>query len=198
MNHFSYPLTIIQINTFEEDQNIFFPIKIPDPKLPSQISHIFSHRVPSPGSLLVPNAKDNSRPGDLTITFSKLLISCMRLHVYQVINYAELVFHMSKMSSAVDCRGSKLIIPDYYWPWDFFLYELSLSWTATDTGMYILFFQYFVCSDYSNVLEVWISFWSCWINAFTAGKLAFSLSLVESFTGYKCSRSMVPCLNILI
>ena len=125
MNHFSSPLTIVQIHTFEEDQNIFFQIKIPDPKLPSQISHIFSHRVPSPGSLLLPNAKDNFRPGDLTITFSELLISCMRLHVYQVINYAELVFHMSKMSSVVDCRGSKLITPDYYWPRVFFCMSLA-------------------------------------------------------------------------
>ena len=33
----SYPLIIVQIHTFEEDQNIFFPIKIPDPKLPSLI-----------------------------------------------------------------------------------------------------------------------------------------------------------------
>ena len=33
----------------------------------------------TPLSLLVLNAEDNSPPGDLTIFFSKLLISCMRL-----------------------------------------------------------------------------------------------------------------------
>ena len=35
MNHFSYPLTFVQINIFEEPQNIF-STKIPDPKLSSQ------------------------------------------------------------------------------------------------------------------------------------------------------------------
>ena len=37
MNHFSYPLTIVQINIFEEPgPKISFPTKIPDPKLSSQ------------------------------------------------------------------------------------------------------------------------------------------------------------------
>ena len=35
MNHFSYPLTFVRINIFEEPQNIF-STKIPDPKLSSQ------------------------------------------------------------------------------------------------------------------------------------------------------------------
>ena len=35
MNHFSYPLTFVQINIFEEPQNIF-STKIPNPKLSSQ------------------------------------------------------------------------------------------------------------------------------------------------------------------
>ena len=35
MNHFSYPLTIVQIYIFEEPQNVF-PNQIPDPKLSSQ------------------------------------------------------------------------------------------------------------------------------------------------------------------
>ena len=101
--------------------------------------------MPSPGSLLVPNAQDNSRPGDLTITFSKLLISCMTLYVYQVINYAELVFHMSKMSSAVDCRGSKFITPGYYWPCFFFFWmrlafhELRQTLLCTSYFFSILF-----------------------------------------------------------
>ena len=58
-------------------------------------------------SLLVPNAEDNSPSGGLTILFLKLLISCMRL--CQGPSYAELVFYMFKVSSVVDCRGSKLI-----------------------------------------------------------------------------------------
>ena len=36
-------------------------------------------------------------------------------------SYAELVSHMSKMSSTADCRGSKLITSDYYWLWGFFM-----------------------------------------------------------------------------
>ena len=46
MNHFSYPVTVVQINMFEEPQNIFFSIKIQDPKPSSQPSSIFNHRVP--------------------------------------------------------------------------------------------------------------------------------------------------------
>ena len=34
-------------------------------------------------------------------------------------SYAELVFYVFSMSSAVDCRGSKLITPDYWWLWVF-------------------------------------------------------------------------------
>ena len=45
MNHFSYPLTFVQINIFEEPQNIF-STKIPDPKLSSQPPRIFNYRVP--------------------------------------------------------------------------------------------------------------------------------------------------------
>ena len=116
MNHFSYPLTIVQINIVEEPQNIFFPIVIPDPILSSQPSRIFNPRVPPPPSLLVSNTEDNSLPGDLTIIFSKSLISCMRLHVYPV---TQNWFPMSKMSNDADCRGSKLITPDYYWLWFF-------------------------------------------------------------------------------
>ena len=68
-------------------------------------------------------------------------------------SYAELVFHMFKMSSAVDCRGSKLITPDYYyWLWAF-LYGLRLS-AAPDTGMHILLLQYFVYSKYFDVFKV--------------------------------------------
>ena len=36
MNHFSYHLTIVQINIFEEPQSIFSQPKFPDPKLSSQ------------------------------------------------------------------------------------------------------------------------------------------------------------------
>ena len=52
MNHFSYPLTIVQINIFEEPQNIFPNQKIPDPKLSSQPPRIFNYRVPPPGDLV--------------------------------------------------------------------------------------------------------------------------------------------------
>ena len=48
MNHFSYPLTTVQINIVEEPQNIFFPIVIPDPILSSQPSRILNPRVPPP------------------------------------------------------------------------------------------------------------------------------------------------------
>ena len=56
MNHFSYPLTIVQINIFGRTPKYLFPTKIPDPKLSSQPPPpppppppIFSHRVP-PGA----------------------------------------------------------------------------------------------------------------------------------------------------
>ena len=45
MNHFSYPLTFVQINIFEEPQNIF-STKIPDPKLSSQPPVFFTIECP--------------------------------------------------------------------------------------------------------------------------------------------------------
>ena len=45
MNHFSYPLTFVQINIFEEPQNIF-STKIPDPKLSSQPPVFFTVECP--------------------------------------------------------------------------------------------------------------------------------------------------------
>ena len=63
----------------------------------------------APLSLLVLNAEDNSPLGDLTIFFLKVI---NQLHE-SMSSYAELVFYMFSMSSAVDCRGSKLINPDY-------------------------------------------------------------------------------------
>ena len=45
MNHFSYPLTFIQINIFEEPQNIF-STQIPDPKLSSQPPIFFTIECP--------------------------------------------------------------------------------------------------------------------------------------------------------
>ena len=51
-------------------------------------------------------------------------------------NYAELVFYMFKMSSAVDCRGSKLITPDYYWLW------------AVCMGLGFQLLQTLVCTSY--------------------------------------------------
>ena len=63
-------------------------------------------------------------------------------------SYAELVFHMFKMSSAIDCRGGKLITRLLLALG--FLYGLSLP-TAPDIGgpTYILLLQYFVYSKYS-------------------------------------------------
>ena len=58
----------------------------------------------TPLSLLVQNAEDNS-------LFFFLKVS-NQLHETMP-SYAELVFYMFSMSSAVDCRGSKLITPDY-------------------------------------------------------------------------------------
>ena len=51
----------------------------------------------------MPSAEDNLLPGDFI--FSKLLNQLRET----MPNYAELVFHMFKMSSTVDYRGSKLI-----------------------------------------------------------------------------------------
>ena len=50
MNHFSCLLTIVQINIFEEPQNIFFSTKIPDPKLSSQSPVYLTIECPPPGS----------------------------------------------------------------------------------------------------------------------------------------------------
>ena len=60
----------------------------------------------TPPFLLVLTAGDNSPLGDLTILFSNQLHETMP-------SYAELVFYMFSMSSAVDCTGRKLIAPDY-------------------------------------------------------------------------------------
>ena len=56
--------------------------------------------------------------------------------------YAELVFHMFKMSSAVDCRGSKLITPDYYQLWVFCMglaFQLLQTLACTSCYFSILF-----------------------------------------------------------
>ena len=52
MNHFSYPLTIVQINIFVEPQNIF-PNQTPKPQTiePAPPPRIFNYRVP-PGLFL--------------------------------------------------------------------------------------------------------------------------------------------------
>ena len=63
----------------------------------------------TPLSLLVLNAEDNSPLGDLTTFFLKVI---NQLHETMP-SYAELVFFMFSMSSAVDCRCSKLIMLDY-------------------------------------------------------------------------------------
>ena len=65
--------------------------------------------VKTPLSLLVLNAEDNSLPGDLTIFFLKVI---NQLHETMP-SYVELVFYVFSVSSTVDCRGSKLITPDY-------------------------------------------------------------------------------------
>ena len=148
MNHFSYRLTLVQINIVEDPQNIFFPILIPDPILSSQPSHILT-----PRSLLVANAEDNSLPGDLTIIFSNSLISCMRLHVYPVMqNWFPTCLKCQMLLTA---GVVSWLPPTTIGSGFFFLYELSLPW------LYILLLQYFVCSNYFNVFEVWISIWSC-------------------------------------
>ena len=49
MNHFSYPLIIVQINIFEEPQNIF-PNQNPRPQtIEPAPPRIFNYRVPPPG-----------------------------------------------------------------------------------------------------------------------------------------------------
>ena len=49
MNNFSYPLTIVQINIFEEPQNIF-PNQNPRPQtIQPAPPHIFNYRVPPLG-----------------------------------------------------------------------------------------------------------------------------------------------------
>ena len=45
MKHFSYPLTIVQINIFEEPQNIF-PNQNPRPQTIEPALRIFNNRVP--------------------------------------------------------------------------------------------------------------------------------------------------------
>ena len=61
-------------------------------------------------SLLVPNAEDNSPPGDLTIIFSKLLFSCMR--PCQVMkNWLSMCLKCQVLFTA---EVGKLITPDCY------------------------------------------------------------------------------------
>ena len=48
MNHFSRPLTIVQINIFEEPQNIF-PNQNPRPQTIEPAPRIFTFKVPPPG-----------------------------------------------------------------------------------------------------------------------------------------------------
>ena len=53
MNHFSYPLTIVQINIFEEPQDIFSQLKSQTPRYrasppPPPPHSIFNNRVPTP------------------------------------------------------------------------------------------------------------------------------------------------------
>ena len=61
----------------------------------------------TPLSVLVLNTEDNPPPSDYF--FLKVI---NQLHE-TMRSYAELVFYVFSMSSAVDCRGSKLITPDY-------------------------------------------------------------------------------------
>ena len=102
--------------------------------------------------LLVPNPKDKSPPGELTITFLKLSISCMRL-CQAMQNW---IFHMFKMSSAVDCRGSKLITPDYYWLWVFFCMGLGFQLVQTLVCTSCCFSILFIVNTF-NVFEVSLS-----------------------------------------
>ena len=51
MKHFSYPLTIVQINTFEEPQNIF-PNQNPRPQTIEPAPRILNYRVPPRVDLL--------------------------------------------------------------------------------------------------------------------------------------------------
>ena len=70
--------------------------------------------------------------------------------------------------------------------------------------MYNLLLKYFVYSEYFQRLQSWFQFAikqsfseADSIDSFTARKLAISLTLIMLFAGYKCSKSMVPCLNII-
>ena len=49
MNHFSYPLTIVQINIFKEPQNIFAN-QNPRPQTIESAPRIFNYRVSPPGN----------------------------------------------------------------------------------------------------------------------------------------------------
>ena len=60
-------------------------------------------------------------------------------------SYAELVFYVFSMSTAVDCRGSKLITLTI--SGSGFLYGFGLP-TAPDIGMYNLLLKYLVYSKY--------------------------------------------------
>ena len=63
MNHFSYPLTIVQINIFEEPQNIF-PNQNPRPQtIEPAPPRIFNYRVP-PWGLKI---EQLSRVGNITL-----------------------------------------------------------------------------------------------------------------------------------
>ena len=53
MNHFSYPLTIVQVNIFEEPQNIFSQPKSQIPNYRASPLSIFNYRVPPPRGFMV-------------------------------------------------------------------------------------------------------------------------------------------------
>ena len=56
MNHISYPLTIVQINNFEEPQNIF-PNQNPRPQTIEPAPHIRNYRVPPGRSKVMKRCK---------------------------------------------------------------------------------------------------------------------------------------------
>ena len=73
MNHFSYPLTIIQINIFVEPQNIF-PNQNPRPQtIEPAPPRIFNYRVPprAPSAYTVKGTSDHSGVLEYHIHFLK-------------------------------------------------------------------------------------------------------------------------------
>ena len=53
MNHFSYPLTIVQISIFEEPQNIFSNQNLRPQTIEPALPRIFNYRVPPPGTTAI-------------------------------------------------------------------------------------------------------------------------------------------------